>query len=316
MKILANLLLTSVLAVQVVHAQHDHHNVVPHTGVSDSATAQLLAEQIAALKVATAKYRDIAAAQRDGYVKFGKEERPLMGEHWFRQELVDAPLDLTRPSTLQYATIDGKRTLVGVAFTVYQKPGDSPPEGFAGSSDHWHTHDISKLTSAVTKGRPLIAFLARRRQSQRTPALAQGRTNLVMVHVWTEIENPSGIFANNHRALPYLQAGLPADFAKSGTENAAWGVALLQPESCDAEVRSTDALARLTPLQKSRLETACTVAQSTMLKLVKERPTAELLNSAADAAWSGYLTERGKLLTPAQKARLNSVVEHPMIGPG
>src|SRR5687767_6426868 len=83
----------------------------PRTNLADqhaqNASADL-EKQVAAVRSATERYRDFANAQRDGYKLFGKEG-PLMGEHWYRADIVKAPLDLKRPSTLQYATINGKR---------------------------------------------------------------------------------------------------------------------------------------------------------------------------------------------------------------
>ena len=143
-----------------VHAQaHDHgqtHGAQATTAAATPMSARdsaALAEQVAALRAATARYRDHANAVRDGYRLFG-QEGPVMGEHWFRRDLVGRPLDLTQPSTLQYATIDGQKVLVGVAYTVYRRPGDPVPEGFAGSADGWHTHDVAQLATAATADRP------------------------------------------------------------------------------------------------------------------------------------------------------------------
>src|SRR5688572_7710343 len=85
---------------------HDHGAMKPakYTDIWPEARRQL-----AAVERATARYKDIEVAKRDGYVRFGRSEQALMGEHWYRKDLVTAPLDLERPSTLQYAAIDGKR---------------------------------------------------------------------------------------------------------------------------------------------------------------------------------------------------------------
>jgi hypothetical protein len=306
------LLALTVLAPSLALAQHDTHQ--HHAAPSDPATAALLAAQIDAVRKATAKYSDIEAAKRDGYIMFGREERPLMGEHWYRRDLVQQSLDLTRPSTLQYATINGKRTLVGVAFTVYQRPSEKVPDGFAGPSDHWHVHDITKLQAAITDGRPLAAAIVRARTSRTNPAVASGRTNLAMVHAWTGLDNPDGMFAEKHRALPYLQAGLPASHASGATENAAWGVALIQKDGCEKEIRATDALARLSAQQRSVLSRSCATAQEKVVASYQRKDAAAKLNSVAELAWKDYVAERDRTLTPQQKARLASVVEHPMGG--
>ena len=291
------------------HAAHQHAHPTP---ALDSASASQLAKQIDALRAAVTRYSDIEAARRDGYVRFGREERPLMGEHWFRRDLVHKPLDLTQPSTLQYATIDGKRTLVGVAFTVYQKPAEPAPEGFAGNSDHWHVHDITKMQAAIAENRPLAGMIMRQRTQRANPAIAAGKTNLVMVHAWTELDNPDGMFAEHHRALPYIQAGLPGSYAKGATVNAAWGIALIQRDGCDKELRAITALAPLTRTQQQRLSNACAIAEGKVLRSFRAKDPAVRLNAVANDAWTVYLAERDKTLTPQQKARLASVVEHPM----
>lgn len=237
-----------------------------------------------------------------------------MGEHWFRKDLVNLPLDLTKPSTLQYATINGKLQLVGVAFTVYQRPNEAVPDGFAGTSDMWHVHDLTKMASALTEGRPLAALLVRNRMNRTNPAVREGRTQLSMVHAWTALNNPDGMFAEHHKALPYLQAGLPASYADSATENAAWGVALIQPDGCNKELNMMAAVAQTTPAQKNVLAAACAVAHKKVLTVHQQKKPAKELNSVADAAWKGYLTERDKTLTTLQKQRLASMVEHPMGG--
>lgn len=165
-----------------------------------------LLRQLEEVREATVRYQDIKAAQADGFVRFGRVEGPLMGEHWYRRDLLDQPLDLRRPSTLQYAVIRGERVLVGVAYTVYQKPGDPLPEGFAGEEDHWHVHDLIRLARAATQERPLLRWLVNRRIEQDKVGREGGRTRLVMLHAWVWMENPDGVFANQHRVLPYLRA--------------------------------------------------------------------------------------------------------------
>ncbi|MFN2433703.1 MAG: hypothetical protein ABR599_12990 [Gemmatimonadota bacterium] len=121
-------------------AQHERHGGVE--------AASDLALQVEALRRATERYHDIEAARADGFRRFGKTEQPLMGEHWYRQDLVHEPLDLERPSTLIYANVGGERELMGVAYTVYHRPAEPVPQGFAGDDDVWHVHDIPALLEA------------------------------------------------------------------------------------------------------------------------------------------------------------------------
>jgi hypothetical protein len=133
-----------------------------------------------------------------------------------------------------------------------------------------------------------------------------------MVHAWTALENPDGMFAGQHRALPYLQAGLPATFANSASTNAAWGVALIQPGTCSSEIRLTAAVAQLTSAQTKILERACNEARNKVLPAWRQKEPAGNLNAVADSAWSAYILTRDRTLTEPQKQKLASMVEHPM----
>src|SRR5437868_2376164 len=99
MRHLTLFLLTLTLAPSPVRAQMQaHQHTPPAVSPADSAT---LARELDAVRAATARYRDHANALRDGYRLFGSES-PLMGEHWYRRDLVPLALDLAHPSTLQY----------------------------------------------------------------------------------------------------------------------------------------------------------------------------------------------------------------------
>ncbi|HEX9938122.1 MAG TPA: hypothetical protein VGB15_13400, partial [Longimicrobium sp.] len=275
-----------------VHAQaHDHAQTHGTPATHAAATAPMsardsavLAEQVAALRAATARYRDHANAVRDGYRLFG-QEGPVMGEHWFRRDLVDRPLDLSQPSTLQYANIDGRKVLVGVAYTVYRRPGDPVPEGFAGSGDGWHTHDVAQLATAATADRPLARRIVQRRiwEGKVGP---EGRSLLTMVHAWVWLDNPDGLFAHEHRALPYLRAGLPAAWAADAPTGAPEGVALLAPDACAAQVKRVERLARTDGEQERLLAAACEQQAAQLRAAVERQRDAAAVNTAAARAWA------------------------------
>src|SRR5688572_22060365 len=140
---------------------------------------------------------------------FGKAEGPLMGEHWYLKGAVKDAFDLARPSTIQYVNVGGERKLVGVAYTVYQRPGEPLPEGFDGDADHWHVHDVARLARAFVAERPFLRWVVERRASKGKLGAGDGRTLLVMLHAWVWTDNPDGVFALQNRALPYMRAGLP-----------------------------------------------------------------------------------------------------------
>ena len=293
-----------ILVAEPAAAQHEHH--VAPTPVVDST----LARQLDAVRAATERYRDHRNAVADGYKLFGADG-PLMGEHWFRPDLVKQPLDLARPATLQYAVINGKRELIGVAFNVYQRPGEPLPEGFAGSSDHWHVHDIPKLAEALVANRPLLRRAVQRRAAEGKVGAGDHRSQLVMLHAWVWSDNPDGMFAQQHRTLPYLRAGLPADWAKSGSAAAAWGVSLVR-NGCARELDRLDRLAKLSRAQREQLSAACSAAAADVRAAAAEANSADQLNGRAAAAWQTLADLRDKTLTAEQKKRLGAVME-PMI---
>jgi hypothetical protein len=287
-------------------ARAQHHAHPP----TSSAPAEL-PQQIDAVRRALERYRDHAHAVADGYVMFG-EEGPLTGEHWYRKDLVLEPFQLERPSTLQYASIHGRRELVGVAYTVYRRPGEPLPEGFAGSSDVWHVHDVTRIGRALTQDQPLLRWLVNRRIQNGKAGGGDGKTELTMIHAWLWLDNPDGVFALQHRALPYLRAGLPADFAATGNAAAAWGISLSIDGGCAVELKRTDALAKLSSSQQKELKRACEIAASRMWSALAGPRSSEAINSAASDAWTEYEKAKNGLLTAEQKANMAAIVEHPM----
>jgi hypothetical protein len=294
----------TILVAAPAAAQHEHH--VPQPAVVDTA----LARQLDAVRRATERYRDHANAVADGYKLFGGDG-PLMGEHWYRPDLVKQPLDISRPATLQYANIHGKRELVGVAFNVYQRPGEVLPEGFSGASDHWHVHDIPKLADALVADRPLLRRAVQRRAQSGKLGGGDHLARLVMLHVWVWSDNPDGMFAQQHRTLPYLRAGLPADWAKDASVDAAWGVSLLR-DGCARELERLDRLANLSIAQRQKLNAACQQSAEDVRASAGSAQTADQLNARAGAAWKQLTELRDNTLTREQKRRLGAVME-PMI---
>lgn len=299
-------------AQEHVHQMHAMHASAPASAADDAA----LRAQIEAVRAATARYRDHANAVKDGFRLFG-QEGALMGEHWYRRDLVGQPLDLRHPSTLQYANINGRKVLVGVAYGVYRRPGDPLPEGFAGAEDHWHVHDVAKLATAATADRPVLRWLVQRRIEQGKVGPG-GRSLLTMVHAWVWLDNPDGLFAQQHRALPYLRAGLPAEWAAQGDTASAEGIELLVPGACRADVSRTDRLARLDRPQARAMTSACEQHAAQLRATVDRHPGAAAVNAAAARAWSGYLASRERILRPEQASRMHSVMaavmEHDMTG--
>lgn len=310
----AALLLASAPAAPLA-AQHHQPGHAAAADAAHPAPGPALERELEAVRAATARYRDHRNAQADGYRRFGREGA-LMGEHWYRPDLVRRPLDLGRPSTLQYAVVGGERVLVGVAYTLYQRPGEPLPAGFAGDADRWHVHDVVRIARMLTEGRPVLRWASERRIRAGKAGAGDGRTRLAMVHAWVWLDNPQGVFAQEHTALPYLRAGLPASWAESGGADAAWGVALLDAATCGQETRRVEMLARPGRDVEREVRRACETAAEEVRRERAAGAGRERLNAVAARAWTGFVRARDGALTPEQRARMAAMVEHDMAGGG
>lgn len=301
------------------------HPAMHHAALSAAHPPALVA-QLDEVRRATERFRDHAIAVAEGYVHVGGDG-PLMGEHWVRPDLTDRPFDITEPSTLQYFDVNGTRVLTGVAYTVYRSPDQPLPEGFVGEADEWHVHNLLTTSMAVTEERPLVRWITNRRIEKGRTQWSRDRPELTMVHAWVWLENPDGVFAQDHRAIPYLRAGLPLTLAEDASAEAAYGVALLDENACDEEVRRTNFLAAASWRQRRDLTRACeaaaTLVRSARASALRDEDpggddtaTARIhagagLNAAARTAWLGYVARRTEILTAEQAARLDVMIEHP-----
>ncbi|MEO6327755.1 MAG: hypothetical protein ABIO55_02430, partial [Ginsengibacter sp.] len=87
-------------------------------------------------RAATARYRDLKNAIKDGYSNINVDV-PNMGHHFMNTSLVDNIFDIRKPEILVYNGLDtGHPELVAVEYAM---PIDGPlPEGFTGSYDVWN----------------------------------------------------------------------------------------------------------------------------------------------------------------------------------
>ena len=157
-------------------AAHAHEHGSPAAGPLTAAARA----QLAAVRRATAAYATPEAARAAGFRPvFG--QGPLQGEHYVRVDRVLADtFDVERPSVLMFAPVDGRPTLVGVAYAMLHPVDAAPPAGFDGAGDVWHAHD--RLVDVPGK-------------------------HLVMMHAWF-VDTPDGPFARYNPWLPYLATGL------------------------------------------------------------------------------------------------------------
>ena len=88
-------------------------------------------------RAATARYRDIKNAIKDGYADIGVVV-PNMGFHYMKSSLVDATFDVRSPEILVYnKNEDGSVQLVAVEYAVPLGLSPRAPQGFTGTQDEW-----------------------------------------------------------------------------------------------------------------------------------------------------------------------------------
>ena len=146
---------TNTEAVQAIQGKEGRSEVINYySGLSWQTTMEL--QQA---RAATAKYRNIDNAIKDGYVDIAVDVEH-MGHHYMNTNLVDGTFDIRHPEILVYNKDEnGKQVLVAVEYAVPLT--DPMPEGFTGSQDVWNG----------TSGFPLW-----------------------LLHAWVWAYNPDGVF--------------------------------------------------------------------------------------------------------------------------
>ena len=106
-----------------------------------------LRSELTAAREFALQFNTVEKAYAAGYNKTTNDV-PFMGAHFLNQEyLQDGVFDAGKPEGLLFSKLgdpDNDWTLVGVWYLIFPGQGgataDSPPEGFSGSLDLWHTH--------------------------------------------------------------------------------------------------------------------------------------------------------------------------------
>lgn len=269
-----------------------------------------LAAELATVHRVVERYRDPAIAREEGWKKFG-DDVPAMGEHWNHKahapQQAGEPLDLSRPLNLMYTKIDGRRRLVGVTYGYRLGPGDPLPGGFSGPLDIWHVHDFGRIVESAGKDRPLIRWMGRKWVDNRFAP--DGRTRLAMVHVWLDGANPDGPFADRHRPLAYLRAGLGPEAWRNGSLEAAYGVALSHKDGCGNMLKAKLWMGGVRRRERRQIFRLCEEAAGQIRSSLGE-PSARL-DAIATLLWTDFDRRARALLTSEQLQRINALVEYP-----
>ena len=272
--------------------------------------------ELSAVHEASMRYTDFQVSREERWAKFGPDT-PLIGEHWSLARSrggVDyvhgRPLDFRRPNNLLYTFIRGKRVLTGVAFVVRISPDEPIPEGFSGSADQWHVHDIPKAIRAALQDRPLLRALAGIAVPKHYLGKGDGRGRQAMLHVWTgAIPNPDGPFAHYNRAIPYAKLGLPLSFAEDASLSAARGLQLATVNGCSDGIDRELWIANASVATTRAIKHACAAAAE-HVKLGLSSGDRSETNAMAEHGWAMFDAAWNRSLTPAQLARIKTMTEH------
>jgi hypothetical protein len=235
-----------------------------------------------------------------------------LGERWFlrlrpRQQ---ARLDLRRPSALYYALVNGERVLAGVEYEVLLHSRDPVPEGFVGPGDRWRVEERFGPRRGLPLNPAMRDAIAQERRGRSSWGNAYGQ--IARLRAWLWLPNPDGVFAEQHRALPYLQAGLPASYVDRGDWDAAQGTALLQEGACKNEAGAFRSLVPdATRTQLQILANTCQGAVRQVQAARNSTTSADAFNTVAARAWREYNEAIFATLTAQQRVRVEV-----LLGPG
>lgn len=169
-------------------------SILPRQGIAQTRHAPPLSPDSAfasAVRAATDRYHDVAAAVRDGFRPIGPDA-PAMGRHWVNiGRVLDGRFDPARPAILTYTEIDGRQTLVGVAFGLPLDPDETPPGPFPARA--WHVHAGDVTDEGALFGHAMA------------PVHTASARGVGLLHIWAWAANPDGLTAADNWALPWIR---------------------------------------------------------------------------------------------------------------
>jgi hypothetical protein len=163
-----------------------------------------------------------------------------MGQHWVNAFiLLRGGADPTQPPFLTYLDTPSGTVLTGLALGRVLSPADGGTGHAHDSAWHDHSGTIDEELLAIN---PNAARHA-----------GPGEFRLSMLHLWTDLENPDGPFAQDNWAVPFTRLGLPVPDVPSAHA----GKALFLASGGDRYYRNLiDALVTLGPEESRAVDMA------------------------------------------------------------
>lgn len=178
--------------------EHGHRGPFPWTAITDPATRDLLAQQLATAHQVTLQYPTVKDAQAAGYY-MTTTYVPCIGAHYINPGYLGG-FDPAHPAMLLYTGTTPDSKIIGLSYAALS--GNAPPEGFAGPNDIWHQHNLNGglcIRNGVVVGAESTSPAA---------CAARGGTkvkldSLWMMHAWVVDGWPSswGVFSSEHPDL-------------------------------------------------------------------------------------------------------------------
>lgn len=206
---------------------------------------------VAAARRAAAAVPDTTAARAQGFMPLLDirilDRTPFQGEHWYKTSRSDTTgtVALAEPAHILFGPINGQLRRLGIAYATRPRPETPVPQGLGGDSTAvWHTHFFCRNVPGDA-ALILVETPEECRARSGTPAARKS----VMLHVWTDVPNPEGIYGHDNPALPFLAVGLTPPDAQQLQEAAsarvirALGMALA--ETYDARFPAARKIERL-----------------------------------------------------------------------
>ena len=164
---------------------------------------------LAAARRAVVRLNDTAAARAAGYrpiTEMGIPDKvPFQGEHWSLPIRDTTPVvPLARPAFLMFGPVNGVHRRIGLAYSTRLRLEDPSPDGLGGDlAAKWHDH----FWCDSVPGRP-EGFVVNQAENCASQGGVLNPRRAVMVHVWTDVSNPEGVYGHDNPALPFVALGL------------------------------------------------------------------------------------------------------------
>lgn len=162
-------------------------SIAPTFSSAQSAPDKQVTAQLAAARLATAKYAtDLARAKADGYTII-TPMIPNMGYHYLNPKI--SGFDITKPPILVYVNKGEEWQLVAIEWVWPKKPEVAPVRGakYGSFGAACHYTDGSFLPSGMES-------MCAKKNPQTGAAFAFWHPALVTFHVWVWYPNPNGVF--------------------------------------------------------------------------------------------------------------------------